>query len=184
EREYVFTHAIVQETIYEAILQKTRQGLHRRVARAIESMYADRLSDFYGMLAYHYSRGQELAKAEEYLFQAGEEAARAAASREALGFFRDASRLYLQMHRDGGDPRKKAVLEQSIGLALLNTGDLTEAIEHFDAALSLLGEHVPRSRIGGYVRFALDLLGALGQLYVRTGQRPQGTDLPRERQLR
>ena len=54
------------------------------------------------------------------------------------------------------------MLEQSIGLALLNKGDLTEAIEHFDAALGLLGEHVPRSRIGGYVRFALDLAGRAG----------------------
>ena len=183
EREYVFTHATVQETIYDAILQKTRQALHRRVARAIESIYADRLNDFSGMLAYHYSRGEEPAKAEEYLFQAGEEAARSAASNEALGFFRDASRLYLQMHREGGDPRKKAVLEQSIGLALLNKGDLTEAIEHFDAALVLLGEHVPRSRIGGYVRFALDLLGVLGQLYVRTGRRREVSDWPRERQI-
>ncbi len=183
ERGYVFTHALVQETIYEAILQKTRQALHRRVARAIESIYADRLSDFYGMLAYHYSRAEELEKAEQYLFQAGEEATRSAASNEALTFFRDASRLYLQLHRDGGDPRKKAVLEQSIGLALLNKGDLTEAIEHFDAALSLLGEHVPRSRLGGYVRFAVDLLGVLGQLYVRTGRRREVTDWPRERQI-
>jgi class 3 adenylate cyclase/tetratricopeptide (TPR) repeat protein len=183
EREYVFTHAIVQETIYEAILQKTRQALHRRVARTIESIYADRLADFYGMLAYHYSRGEELVKAEEYLFQAGEEAARSAASKEALSFFRDASRLYLQMHGDGGDRRKKALLEQNIGMALLNTGDLTGAIEHFDAALDLLGEHVPRSRMRGYVRFVLDLLGVLGQLYVRTGRRREVTDWPRERQI-
>jgi class 3 adenylate cyclase/tetratricopeptide (TPR) repeat protein len=183
ERGYVFTHALVQETIYEAILHKTRQALHRRVAQAIERLYADRLCEFYGMLAYHYSRGEEPAKAETYLFQAGEEAARAAASSEALQFFRDASRLYLRMHADGGDRRKKAVLEQRIGLALLNTGDLTEAIEHFDAALGLLGEPVPRSRLGGYARLAVDLLGVLGQLYVRTGRRREVSDWPRERQI-
>jgi tetratricopeptide (TPR) repeat protein len=135
------------------------------------------------MLAYHYSRGDEPAKAEEYLFRAGEEAARTAASSEALDFFRDASRLYLQMHRDGGDPQKKAVLEQNIGLALLNTGNLTEAIEHFDAALGLLGERVPRSRLGGYVRLGLDLVGVLGQLYVRTGRRRDVIDWSRERQI-
>src|SRR5262249_58210880 len=124
------------------------------------------------MLAYHYSRCEELAKAEEYLFQAGEEATRAAASNEALAFFRDASRLYLQLHRDGGDPRKKAVLEQSIGLALLNKGDLTEASEHFDSALGLLGERVPRSRIGGYLHLPLDLAGVLGQPHARAGPPP------------
>ena len=62
--------------------------------------------------AYHYSRGDEPAKAEEYLFKAGDEAARTAASSEALGFFREASRLYLQMHGDGGDPAEEGAARE------------------------------------------------------------------------
>src|SRR5581483_9871144 len=71
EVEYVFKHALAQETIYESILQKTRKELHRQVADAIEAVFADRVADFYGMLAYHYSRAEQLEKAEEYLFRAG-----------------------------------------------------------------------------------------------------------------
>jgi class 3 adenylate cyclase/tetratricopeptide (TPR) repeat protein len=183
EREYLFTHALLQETIYEAILQKTRQALHRRVARSIEATYADRLADFYSMLAYHDRRGEENEKAEEYLFKAGEEAARSAASNEALAFFRDASRLYLQMHGDGGDRRKRALLEQNIGSALLLKGSLTEAIEHFDSALALLGEPVPNNKIVAYSKFALDLAGVMGQLFVRTGRRRVVADWDRERQI-
>jgi class 3 adenylate cyclase/tetratricopeptide (TPR) repeat protein len=183
EREYLFTHALLQETIYEAILQKTRQALHRRVARSIEAIYADRLADFYSMLAYHYSRGEETEKAEEYLFKAGEEAARSAASNEALTFFRDASRLYLQMHGDGGDHRKRALLERNIGSALLNKGSHTEAIEHFDSALALLGEPVPNNKLVTYSKFALDFAGVMGQLFVRTGRRRVVTDWDRERQI-
>ena len=49
--------------------------------------------DAYGMLAYHWSRAEELDKAEDYLFKAGEEAARSAASSEALQYFRDIAEL-------------------------------------------------------------------------------------------
>lgn len=166
EREYLFTHALVQDTIYESILQKTRKDLHLRVARAIESLYRDRLPDFYGMLAYHYSRAESLEKAEEYLFKAGDEAARAAASREALTYFREASRLYLLIHGQGGDPHKKALLEKNIGLALLNKGDLTDSIEHFDQALQFLGERIPRTRLAMARRFVVDLAVLLARLYL------------------
>ena len=151
--ESTFTHASCRRPS-GAILQRTRKALHVAVARSIESLFSSRLSDFYGMLAYHYTRAEDLRKAEEYLFKAGEEAARAAASTESLNFFREASRLYFTMHGEGGDPRKKALLEKSIGLALLNHGDLTESIEHFDQALSHLGERVPRGRVTAAVYFA------------------------------
>lgn len=183
EREYVFTHALLQETIYGAILQRTRRRLHAQVARATEEEFADRLVDFYGMLAFHYSQAEHIEKAEEYLFKAGEEAARAAASIESLNFFREASRLYFQMHGEGGDPRKKALLEKSIGLALLNHGDLTESIEHFDQALAHLGERVPRNRATAALYFARDMIGLLGQLYVRTPRQRAVTDWEREREV-
>jgi class 3 adenylate cyclase/tetratricopeptide (TPR) repeat protein len=183
EREYVFTHALLQETIYGAILQRTRRQLHAQVARATEEEFADRLVDFYGMLAFHYSRAEHIEKAEEYLFKAGEEAARAAASTESLNFFREASRLYFTMHGEGGDPKKKALLEKSIGLALLNHGDLTESIEHFDQALSHLGERVPRGRATAAAYFARDLIGLLGQLYVRTPRQREVADWDLEREV-
>jgi class 3 adenylate cyclase/tetratricopeptide (TPR) repeat protein len=166
EVEYVFKHALAQETVYESILQRTRKELHLKVAQAIEAGFADRLPDFYGMLAYHFGRAENLEKAEEYLFKAGDEAARSAASHEALTYFREASRLYLIIHGDGGDATKKALLEKNIGLALLNKGNLMECIDHFDRALELLGEPPPKSRLGVTVRSGLDLLAVLYRLYV------------------
>jgi class 3 adenylate cyclase/tetratricopeptide (TPR) repeat protein len=166
EVEYVFKHALLQETIYESILQRTRKELHLQVARSIEAVFGDRLIDFYGMLAYHYSRAENLEKAEEYLFKAGDEAARSAASSEALAYFREAWRFYILIHGDGGDPNKKAMLEKNIGLALLNTGDLTECTRHFDRALAYLGERVPASRFGVRAAFLRNLLAVLFRLYV------------------
>ncbi len=149
--------------------------MHGQVAAAIESIFAARITDFHGMLAYHYLRAESLAKAEEYLFKAGEEAARAAASSEALSFFRDASRVYLQIHGGGGDPAKKALLERNIGLALMNTGKLTEAMEHFDASLTYLGDPPPRSTAVAGLRCARELTSIFARLYLpeawRNGRR-------------
>ena len=102
ELEYMFKHALAQETIYSSILQQTRKELHGRVAGAIESRFADRLKEFFGTLSYHYLHAEDLPKAEDYSFRAGEEAARAGASREALQHFRDAARLDLELHGDAG----------------------------------------------------------------------------------
>jgi hypothetical protein len=168
EVEYVFTHALLQETIYGSILQKTRKELHVRVAEAIERLFADRIADFHAMLAFHFSRAERFEKAEEYLFRAGDEAVRSAASSEALGFFKEASRLYLMIHGEGGEPQKKARLEKNMGLALMNSkSDLAECVEHFNRALEHLGEHVPRTSGAMWRRFVTDLAAVLYRLYVR-----------------
>jgi class 3 adenylate cyclase/tetratricopeptide (TPR) repeat protein len=166
EREYLFKHALLQETVYESILQRTRKDLHRQVAESIETAFAERLVDFFGMLAYHFSRADDAEKAEEYLFKAGEEAARSAASSEALAFFREASRLYLQIHGDGGDPAKRALLEKNIGLALMNTGNLTESMEHFDEALRHLGDPIPPRTPGAVLQFGGDLVAVFARLFL------------------
>lgn len=166
ELEYVFKHALAQETIYDSILQKTRREFHQLVATAIQALFADRLAEFYGMLAFHYSRADDLVRAEEFLFKAGDEAARSAASSEALHFFREASRFYVLLHGDGGDPVKRALLERNIGYALLNSGRLTESITHLDRALAISGTDVELAGIPRYARFARDMASVLASLYV------------------
>jgi class 3 adenylate cyclase/tetratricopeptide (TPR) repeat protein len=180
---WTFTHALAHETIYESILLRTRKSLHLKVAEAIETLFADRLADFHGELAYHYTRGEQLEKAEEYLLKAGEDAARSAASEEALALFREASRVFIARYGEGGDPRKKAVLEKHIGLALLNRGDLSESIGHFDRALEHMGERVPKTTAQTTARFAMDFVAVLAQLYAGLKRSRTVTDWDREREV-
>ncbi|MCX5738832.1 MAG: hypothetical protein NTZ61_10130, partial [Proteobacteria bacterium] len=151
--EWAFKHPLIQEVTYDALLETKREELHRQVANAIESALSEEIPGYAGMLAYHYSMGREIERAEEYLFRAGEEASRVAASSEALQFFREASRLYLELHGEGGDPAKKSLLEKKLGLALYHRGQLIEADQHFNGALQLLGERVPRSERERVLRF-------------------------------
>ena len=84
ELEYVFKHALVQEATYESILKQRRRELHGKVAASIEVLFADRLEDFSGLLAYHYTQAEDWEKAQEYLFKAGDQAGSIAADAEAL----------------------------------------------------------------------------------------------------
>lgn len=183
ELEYIFKHALAQQTVYESLLNKTRKEFHLTVAESIESLFADRISDFYGMLAHHYNQAEHLEKAEDYLFKAGEEAARAAASAEALNFFREARRVYLLLHPDGGDPHRRMLLEKNIGMALWNKGSLTESIEHFTRALEYLGERTTRNPLVVYLGFARDMTSVLLRLFVQPNRRPQPRDIERDRHV-
>ena len=68
--EYIFRHALVQEVAYNSLLTTRRKEIHEKIGQAIESLYAQRLEEFYEMLAYHYSKSENLLKAYKYLKQA------------------------------------------------------------------------------------------------------------------
>ncbi len=172
DHAYSFKHALIQEVAYESILRKRREVLHGRVAELIEAKHAAETTDgtsaagVSAMLAYHFALAGQSERAEDYLFKAGDEAARAAASNEALYFFREASELYLKLHGDRADRNKLALLQKNIALALSNRGRLIEAGSHFNHALECLGEKVARRRTALMLRFVRTLGGVMWRIYV------------------
>jgi len=165
EVEYLFKHALARESVYSSILLKKRKELHLSVARTIETIFRDRLNEFYGMLALHYSKGEDQEKAEEYLIKAGEEALKAASSSEAIHFYQEALRVYLHTHGDRVDPEKIAVLEKNIGLAFLNKGHHVDAVEHLDRALEIWGWKRPKSRLHALLLFLYNIAYFLKAVY-------------------
>jgi class 3 adenylate cyclase/tetratricopeptide (TPR) repeat protein len=87
ELAYMFKHALTQDVAYNSLLVQRRQELHRLIGRAIEELYTDRLAEQYEVLAYHFSRGEQWAKALAYFCQAAEKAAQAFATREAVALY-------------------------------------------------------------------------------------------------
>ncbi len=86
ELEYIFKHALTQEVAYNSLLLKRRKEIHARIGKAIEELYAERLEEFYEMLAYHYSRSYRLEKAVRYLWLSADKATRNNSLWEALRF--------------------------------------------------------------------------------------------------
>ena len=154
ELEYLFKHALAQEAAYESTLIQHRKVLHFKVAQSIEKIFRERLPEFYGMLAFHYSKGDDLEKAGNYMNKAGEEALRSSASSEAIHYFREALRLYLAKYDRDPDQKAIAKFEKKIGLALYNKCQWQEAVKYFDSVLERWGSPLPKRGFFGIVKLA------------------------------
>jgi class 3 adenylate cyclase/tetratricopeptide (TPR) repeat protein len=161
ELEYLFKHALAQEAAYESTLLLQRKALHLKVAQSIEKTFQERLHEFYGMLAYHYSRGEDPAKAEEYMTRAGEEALRSSASSEALNYFREALKLYVDRYGDEADVEKLTAFKKNLAIAHFNRGQFADSLLYLDEVLETRGYRPPRGK------FALGLR-AVGDFFVIT----------------
>ena len=82
--EYVFKHALTQEVAYNSLLIERRKKLHEDAGRALESLFAEQLDDHLTQLAHHYSHGDNIEKAVEYLGRAGQQALRRSAYADAI----------------------------------------------------------------------------------------------------
>ena len=179
ELEYLFKHALVQETAYASILHTKRKALHLKVAESIEKVFNHRLHEFYGMLSYHCSNGEDLDKAEEYLIKAGEEALKVSASSEALHYYQEALSLYLRKYGDRAGPDKLAMLEKNIALAFYNKGQYVNALEYFDSVLRRWGAGFSKNKVVIAPKLTADILNLVIKLYFpsqKTKQIPDKRD--------
>ena len=85
--EYIFKHALTQEVVYNGLLKKERQKIHERIGSVIEQLFRDRLPEFHETLAYHYSRGESLLKAVDYLVKSAEKSLKHYAVEESHRYF-------------------------------------------------------------------------------------------------
>jgi predicted ATPase len=81
---YTFPDALVQEVAYDSMLVKRREQFHRQVGEALERLFANHLEEECEMLAYHFSRSDNLDKAIQYLEKAGKKAQAGFANETAL----------------------------------------------------------------------------------------------------
>ena len=87
EFEYLFKHFLIQEVAYNTILLNKRKELHSAIAKAIEHIYADRIMEFYEVLAFHYEKAEQWDKAAEYLSRSGHKVRQIYSSEESRDFF-------------------------------------------------------------------------------------------------
>ncbi len=180
ELEYLFKHALAQEAAYDSILIQKRKELHLHVAQAIESVFAGRLHEFYGMLAYHYSMGENLDRAEEYMLRAGEEAMKASASSEALKYFIDAMAVYRGIYGNRADASKIALIERNIADLYHQKGMGQDAVEYYYRVLSYYGIKRP-VEWAFWIKSTVSLIALLIRLVIPFFKPFNGKKIPDER---
>jgi predicted ATPase len=85
--KYLFKHALVQEAAYSTLLKKPRRLLHARIAKTLESRFAERVKMEPELLAYHYEQARLAGPAVDYWHLAARRAAERSANIEALNHF-------------------------------------------------------------------------------------------------
>lgn len=146
--EYIFKHALAQQATYESILLQKRRELHSRVAHAIETLFAERLDEFYTVLASHFAQAEIWDKAQEYLLKAGDQAGRLAADSEALAHYRQALDAYERASVDQLGQLERASLERKMGEAFFRRGEHDRALRYLEDALNCLHKSLPAGRWG------------------------------------
>jgi predicted ATPase len=134
--EYLFKHALVQDTAYGTLLRGARRDLHRRIAEALETRFPSLLEVRPEIAAHHFGEALEVEKALACWRRAGEVSVAKSAVREATAQLRrgldllaglpenlDRKRLELDLHvtltaalmgaKGYGDPEVVATLERS-----------------------------------------------------------------------
>jgi ABC-type oligopeptide transport system substrate-binding subunit len=128
--EYRFRHALIQETAYRTLLAEQRTRLHRRAAEWLEERYAGREGEVLGLLAYHWLRAEDEAKAADYLLRAGDSARLDYALDEAIEHYRD----LLPLLERRGERQEIALVLFKLALALHTSLRFAEANETYQRA--------------------------------------------------
>jgi tetratricopeptide (TPR) repeat protein len=123
--EYMFRHALTKDVVYEGLPESRRRAFHERVAEAIAQLGILVQDEKLPLLATHYQKTANHAKALEYALAAGERARHLYANREAAVRFREALDL-LEQQPTEDKAQKLQVLE--------TLGDVHTMLADFEAA--------------------------------------------------
>jgi predicted ATPase/class 3 adenylate cyclase len=71
ELNYIFTHILIKDIIYQRMLTEKLQKLHQTAAEAMEIVFADKLDENAEEIAQHFKKGKLIIKAADYYDKAG-----------------------------------------------------------------------------------------------------------------
>jgi class 3 adenylate cyclase/tetratricopeptide (TPR) repeat protein len=107
--EYTFKHAILRSVTYENILKRDRRRLHREAAEWLITQSGGRVEEYAAVIAEHFERARESARAAEWYGRAGGQARASYAPEAAIGFYRKA----LEFARDAQEPDAQGATPQT-----------------------------------------------------------------------
>jgi class 3 adenylate cyclase len=152
EDEYIFKHAITHDVAYNSLLVASRKELHAKAARALETLFPERLDELSATLGYHFERAGAAALAAHYLGCAAERAQMTFANTEALAFYQSAIAQIQRVDSAKEDivmRSSAARLNEGLGDVLTLMGQHIEARAAYDCARSFVpdADSVWRSRL-------------------------------------
>jgi len=152
EDAYTFQHALIRETLYDALNPRRRARSHRQVGEAYEQVYEQRLDSVIDNLAYHFGRTDQnqAEKGIRYNLRAAERATAAYAHESAEALLRVA----LELAEATASPSVVAGIHERLGDLYIRMLEGKKAVAEFERALeavalpsSLPPEDIARLRL-------------------------------------
>jgi len=134
EDVYCFADVLIRDVIHEGISHLRHKRLHSVVGCALEKVYAKKIDEHLGELAYHFLEGGDKEKALDYFLKAGEKAQTVYAHNEAFSYFQHALEL---LEEKGASLEQKARIVEKLGDLNFWIGRSDVAMEYYDKALAL-----------------------------------------------
>ncbi|HLA97328.1 MAG TPA: adenylate/guanylate cyclase domain-containing protein [Anaerolineales bacterium] len=154
QRTYIFKHVLTQEAAYNSILLSKRRELHHRAAEAL--IHAQ--PDLVGEIGRHLLEARQPNQALPYLVQAGDRAARAYATAEAIDYYNQVLNLRTALNH----PELVRRAYEGLGQTLTNAYRIPEAQKTFNEMLDL----AENSQDISMQISALNKLASLAALYM------------------
>ncbi len=156
---FLFSHALIRETLYESMSAPRRARIHKRVGEAIEAMQGRRRERYLPELAYHFTRGADPDDAEKaitYALRAGEQATTMLAHEEAAEHYARAIDVQGRFEPEASERRCELLLR--LGEARVRGGERALGSSAFREAAALAerlgdGASLARAAIGASRRY-------------------------------
>jgi class 3 adenylate cyclase/transcriptional regulator with XRE-family HTH domain/tetratricopeptide (TPR) repeat protein len=137
ERTFVFEHALTCDVAYDSMLHARRRQLHGRASAALERSQASQRFEHCELLAYHYLRSTDPARAIPYLVAAGDQAREKYANQEAIAVYTQAMDLVEQSGLCQL-PDSYVALCEGLGIVLVRLSRYDTAIDTYRKGLDII----------------------------------------------
>lgn len=170
QSNYVFKHALTQEVAYNSLLLKMKTELHKKIGKALEKIYPERLEEFCEILALHFLKGEDWQRAYRYCQEAGLKAYSHTAYEEAQRYFEEGLTAIKKL------PREKALIEKEIDLRFNMRSPLVALGRHEDWGEWVRGAEPLAREINDDARLS-NALNYLSSLHWIRGQHKTAIEL-------
>jgi len=139
-----FADVLVRDVVYEEVGLLKRKKLHGIVGCALEKVYAAKIDEHFGELAYHFLETGDKEKALDYFLNAGEKSQKMYAYDEAFSYLSHALKL---LEEKDGSIEERARITERLGDIKTWIGQFDAGMEWWDGALTLWAQLEDRKSV-------------------------------------
>ena len=121
QARYMFKHALIQETAYQAVLKSTRQQTHEKIARTLATQFHEIAETQPELLAHHYTEAGLSEQSLPYWRQAGQRAVARSAHLEAVSHLTKGLEMLKTLPQTPERNQQELTLQLALGVPLTAT---------------------------------------------------------------